>query len=175
MRNSYCVNDTRVETGPLAEACPADEKGWTEWWEVGWLSTYLSSKADAQGGETPMEFYQKFIDSEHKKRDSVNILFSQGARFAVSRETILRRTKEEYAKILATLAVSEDPYAGYYMEWMWSELFNGHLETCDLPAPLEASQSAASHQDAMDRVMYRYAKGTNGQLLPASETPAVLP
>merc|ERR1719240_94293 len=100
MRNSYCVNDTRVETGPLAEACPADEKGWTEWWEVGWLSTYLSSKADAQGGETPMEFYQKFIDSEHKKRDSVNILFSQGARFAVSRETILRRTKEEYARIL---------------------------------------------------------------------------
>ena len=55
------------------------------------------------------------------------------------------------------------------------ELFLGHTEPCSLPAALAKGEVPMSHQDAMDRLAYRYYKGHNGQLLPAAQTPTVVP
>merc|ERR1719440_2554964 len=78
--------------------------------------------------------------------------FPQGARFAVSRETIQRRPKADYERLLATLSNDDDSYAGYFMEWLWSELFLGHQEPCTVPDKL----AVVSHAEAMQSLVLRF-------------------
>jgi hypothetical protein len=85
--------------------------------------------------------------------------FPQGARFAVSRETILRRPKEDYARLLSTLSKDVDPYAGYFMEWFWSELFLGHRVPCTVPDKV----TPISHSDAMRDLTQRFPKSVERQ------------
>merc|ERR1712232_240339 len=86
--------------------------------------------------------------------------FPQGARFAVSKETIQRRPKEDYEQLLTSLSDNEDPYAGYFMEWLWSELFLGHQEPCPLPPML----AAVSHTEAMNSLIQRFPHSVQRQL-----------
>merc|ERR1712216_623327 len=84
--------------------------------------------------------------------DDLIAFFPQGARFAVSREKIQQRPKADYARLLATLSEDEDSYAGYYMEWLWSELFLGHQEPCSLPA----RHAPVSHAQAMSKLIENF-------------------
>merc|ERR1719197_2431111 len=47
------------------------------------------------------------------------IFFSQGARFAVSKERIHQRPREEYMDLLDVLSGSADPCENYMNEWLW--------------------------------------------------------
>merc|ERR1712224_626038 len=53
---------------------------------------------------------------------------------------------------MATLSDNEDSYAGYYMEWLWSELFLGHQEPCSLPA----RHAPVSHAQAMSKLIENF-------------------
>ncbi|CAE8635223.1 unnamed protein product [Polarella glacialis] len=98
-----------------------------------------------------MDFYHKFINPRHVGRE-VTISVAQGARFAVSRASVQSRPKADYERLLDTLSHDLDPYSGYFMEWMWSELFQGHQELCPLPPKM----AAISHPMAMDELAQRF-------------------
>jgi len=98
-----------------------------------------------------MDFYRKYINPEHTGAE-LTAFFPQGARFAISREMIQRRPKADYEQLLAILSNDEDSYAGYFMEWLWSELFLGHSEPCSVPAKL----APVSHEAAMRSLSLRF-------------------
>merc|ERR1712183_365044 len=50
--------------------------------------------------------------------------------------------------------------AGYYMEWLWSELFLGHQEPCSVPS----KAAPVSHAEAMDSLTQRFAESAERQL-----------
>merc|ERR1712100_20004 len=87
-----------------ASVCPKEASHWTPWWDIGDFRKFVSHKTESQHGEEIMDFYRKYINPTHAE-DDVIAFFPQGARFA-----------------------------GYYMEWLWSELFLGHQEPCAVPA-----------------------------------------
>jgi hypothetical protein len=120
---------------------------------MGPFREFVQSKIDSRPGEQPLDFYRKCISSANQTGE-VTSPFAQGARFAVSKEKILGRPKEDYERLLAALAGDVDSYAGYFMEWMWSELFLGHQERCQTPAHPEAG--AMSHQKALMELAKRY-------------------
>merc|ERR1712216_235091 len=120
-------------------------------WDIGEFRNVISSKVHSQHGKNVMEFYRQYINPEHTGKELV-AFFPQGARFAVSREKIQQRPKADYARLLATLSEDEDSYAGYYMEWLWSELFLGHQEPCSLPA----RHAPVSHAQAMSKLIENF-------------------
>merc|ERR1719359_1726282 len=86
--------------------------------------------------------------------------FPQGARFALSKKTIQRRPKSSYEQLLTSLSTNEDPYAGYFMEWLWSELFLGHQEPCPVPSKV----LPVSHIEAMNHLAQRFPQSVERQL-----------
>ncbi|CAE8667806.1 unnamed protein product [Polarella glacialis] len=70
----------------------------------------------------------------------------------VSRARIQSRPKADYERLLDTLSHDPDPYSGYFMGWMWSELFQGHQELCPMPPKM----AAISHPMAMDELAQRF-------------------
>merc|ERR1712151_556763 len=118
-----------------------------------------------QHGKVVMDFYRKYINPAHKG-DELTAFFPQGARFAVSRETIQRRPKADYEKLLAALSNDEDSYAGYFMEWLWSELLVGHQQQCSVPAKV----APVSHAEAMDSLVQRFPKSMKRQLSVVDDT-----
>jgi hypothetical protein len=105
-----------------------------------------------------MDFYHKYINPSHTGNEVI-ASFSQGARFAVSRETIFRKPKVDYQRLLATVSKDIDPYAGYFMEWLWSELFLGHQEPCAVPAKVPA----VTHFVAMETINHRFPESVQRQ------------
>merc|ERR1719271_2253245 len=158
LRAAYCIHDDLLEGG-VVNACPKDASLWTPWWDVKDFRQYVISKAETQHGEDIMDFYRKYINPSHTG-DEVTAFFPQGARFAVSRETIQRRPKADYERLLATLSQHDDSYAGYYMEWLWSELFLGHKQPCQVPMKL----APVSHSDAMHMLTLRFPKSVERHL-----------
>merc|ERR1711990_793937 len=150
LRASYCINDDRLEGG-VATTCPAEASQWSPWWDIGEFRNVISSKVHSQHGEKVMDFYRQYINPDHIGDDLI-AFFPQGARFAVSREKIQQRPKADYERLLATLSDNEDSYAGYYMEWLWSELFLGHQEPCSLPA----RHAPVSHAQAMSKLIENF-------------------
>jgi len=152
LRAAYCINDELLEGGAV-RTCPRHASQWTPWWDIGDFHGYISSKVESQHGEGIIDFYHKYINPAHTG-DEVTVFFPQGARFAVSREIIQRRPKAHYEQLLRTLSGDIDPYAGYFMEWLWSEFFLGHQEPCTLPARV----APVSHGEAMDSLVHRFPK-----------------
>jgi len=150
LRASYCINDDQLEGG-VATTCPAEASQWSPWWDIGEFRNVISSKVHSQHGDKVMDFYRQYINPEHIG-DELVAFFPQGARFAVSREKIQQRPKADYERLLATLSDNEDSYAGYYMEWLWSELFLGHQEPCSLPA----RHAPVSHAQAMSKLIENF-------------------
>ena len=56
------------------------------------------------------------------------IVFAQGAQFSVSRDWIRQRPLVYYQDLLELLSHEKDPYLGYYMEWLWGEIWNPPLQ-----------------------------------------------
>jgi hypothetical protein len=151
LRAAYCIDDEMLEGG-AAKTCPTQASYWTPWWDIGdVMKNYIASKVESQHGEQIMDFYHKYINPAHTG-DEVIAFFPQGARFAVSRETIHRRPKVDYELLLATVSKDVDPYAGYFMEWLWSELFLGHQEPCVAPPKVPAT----THFEAMETINHRF-------------------
>lgn len=150
LRAAYCIDDTLLE-GASVNTCPKEASQWTPWWDVSDFRKFVASKVEAQHGEEVMDFYRKYINPSHRESD-MTAFFPQGARFAVSRDTIHRRPKADYERLLATLSNDEDSYAGYYMEWLWAELFLGHQQPCTVPAKV----APVSHADAMNSLTLRF-------------------
>ncbi|CAE8707562.1 unnamed protein product [Polarella glacialis] len=133
LRVSYCINDTSVEysqDNSISE-CPVKDSLWTSWWDMGDFKHFIQGKVKEQNGLEVMDFYNSFISPSNSLK-SVTVAFTQGGRFAVSRENILRWSKAHYERLLATLSHDVNPYSGFFMEWMWSELFLGHKEPCNM-------------------------------------------
>ncbi|CAE8636331.1 unnamed protein product [Polarella glacialis] len=150
LRAAFCINSTDME-GVSVTACPKEAVEWSKWWEIGPFQDFIESKIEGQGGEPVMDFYRKYINPSHADR-GVTISFSQGARFAIARAKIQSRPKADYERLLETLSHDADPYSGYFMEWMWSELFLGHQELCPMPP----KTAAIRHSMAMDDLAQRF-------------------
>jgi len=158
LRAAYCINDELLEGGG-ASTCPKEASQWTPWWDIGDFHKYISSKVEGQHGEEVMNFYRKYINPAYSGNE-VTAFFPQGARFAVSRDMIQRRPKVDYERLLAAVSNDLDSYAGYYMEWLWSELFLGHQEACAVPSKV----APVSHAEAMDSLIQRFANSAERQL-----------
>jgi hypothetical protein len=154
LRADYVINN--VNLAGAGDECPTSAAGWTQWWDIGWFKSYVYDKAKAQQGESALDFYIKYIEPSHPESESVTLVFPQGGRFAVSRQVIRRRPKSDYEALLALLSKDIDPYAGYYMEWMWPALFVG-AQT--LPCQLPAVHQPVAHAVAMDDLMTRFVPG----------------
>jgi len=152
LRAAYCIEDELLE-GSGARTCPKEASQWTPWWDVADFRKFVSSKVQDQHGIEIMDFYHKYINPAHTE-ENVVASFPQGARFAVSQEMIMRRPKSDYQRLLAILSSDEDSYAGYFMEWFWSELFVGHEQPCPLPA----KHIPVTHAQAMDTLTLRFPK-----------------
>jgi hypothetical protein len=150
LRAAYCIEDEMLEGGAV-ESCPTEASQWTPWWDVGGFRNFVDSKVKSQHGEFIMDFYRKYINPSHAGEE-VTAFFPQGARFAVSRETIHRRPKVDYERLLAVLSNDEDSYAGYFMEWLWAELFLGHQEPCTVPD----KAMPIGHAEAMHSLTVRF-------------------
>merc|ERR1712072_1506660 len=161
LRAAYCIDDEQLEGG--ASVCPKEASHWTPWWDIGDFRKFVSHKTESQHGEEIMDSYRKYINPTHVE-DDVIAFFPQGARFAVSREKIHRRPKADYERLLATLSKDVDPYAGYYMEWLWSELSLGHQEPCTVPV----KRAPVSHAEAMASLAQRFQNAAERQLLDQS-------
>jgi hypothetical protein len=162
LRASYCIADELLE-GEAASMCPREASQWTPWWDVGDFKAYVASKIESQHGEQIMDFYHKYINPEHVEEEVI-VFFPQGARFSVSKERIQSRPKMVYERLLAAVSQDEDPYAGYFMEWLWSELFKGHQEPCSVPP----KGVPVSHTDAMRTIAQRFPRSIERQLSDAS-------
>jgi hypothetical protein len=149
LRGSFCIDDERLE--PSLPSCPDDEAQWSDWLDIGMFSDFIMSKVNTQSGLQPMDFYRKYINPKHSSSEVI-IPFAQGSRFAVAKEKILSHPKKVYEKLLETLSHNEDPYSGYFMEWLWSELLLGRPAECPLPP----HTIATSHSDAMQKLVTRY-------------------
>eukprot|EP00441_Pelagodinium_beii_P041113 CAMPEP_0197635060 /NCGR_PEP_ID=MMETSP1338-20131121/10980_1 /TAXON_ID=43686 ORGANISM="Pelagodinium beii, Strain RCC1491" /NCGR_SAMPLE_ID=MMETSP1338 /ASSEMBLY_ACC=CAM_ASM_000754 /LENGTH=903 /DNA_ID=CAMNT_0043207039 /DNA_START=66 /DNA_END=2778 /DNA_ORIENTATION=- len=151
LRAAYCINDAQLEGANVAETCPRNTSLWTSWWDIGNFAHYIALKVEQQHGELAMDFYHDYINPTHTGSE-VTAFFAQGARFAVSSKVIKQRPKADYERLLAVLSTSEDPYAGYFMEWFWSDLFLGHQEPCRVPA----HTTPISHAEALDILAKRF-------------------
>jgi hypothetical protein len=157
LRAAYCINDELLEGG--SPTCPKEASQWTPWWDIGDFRKFVSSMVKDQHGDEVIDFYRKYINPSFRGEE-IMAFFPQGARFAVSRETIQRRPKRDYEQLLTSLSTSEDPYAGYFMEWLWSELFLGHQEPCPVPSKV----LPVSHTEAMNYLAQRFPLSVERQL-----------
>jgi hypothetical protein len=156
LRSSFCIDDASLEQSN--PACPAHIGLWSDWIDIGLFPDFIMSKVHSQDGLQPLDYFRRYVNP-HLKAAEVIIPFVQGSRFAVAREKILSRPKGQYASLLETLSRNEDPYSGYFMEWLWSALFLGNETHCKLPK----RTVAISHAGALNKLMTRYQKGVNGQ------------
>ena len=154
LRADYVINN--VNLAGAGDECPTSAAGWSQWWDVGWFKSYVYDKAKAQQGESALDFYIKYIEPSHPKSENVTLVFPQGGRFAVSRKVIRRRPKSDYEALRALLSKDIDPYAGYYIEWMWPAMFVGARA---LPCELPAVHQPMAYAVVMDDLMSRFVPG----------------
>jgi hypothetical protein len=102
--------------------CPKMElmDGWQKWWQLGWFKGYIGEKCGVPASAVP-ELFQKYFDEDIQlPRPPHDILFfSQGARFAVSRDRIRQRPRSFYQSLLQKLSGNVDPCHNYFNEWLW--------------------------------------------------------
>jgi len=115
--------------------CPATSAGWIDWW-------YHPKHAHVtrlyqKNALSPLEFYSKFIAERPLPHKAATFVFSCGARFALSRQTIHSRPMEYYQQIRSQLE-TKNPIEGFYMEVFWYDVFHPQnlqmdAPRCDLP------------------------------------------
>lgn len=75
---------------------------------------HIERTAATEGGLTPLAYLKQYV-MPGDVAASTTLSFAQGARFAVSRETIRARPLAYYQRLLKTVSQSADPAAGYYL------------------------------------------------------------
>jgi len=158
-RYSYFYETLLEDKG---DVCPPSEHEWTPWWDLGWFVDFIADKVKNQEGMDALDFYRKYIDASKTERRSLEISYAQGARFALSRTVIQSQEKHVYERLLAELALNEDPWSGYYMEWMWADLFLGAGRApCNAPT----HGTAVSHPEMMEAVLRHFDLQTSSRSL----------
>jgi hypothetical protein len=95
--------------------------GWQRWWDLGWFKKWIGKKCGMnKAGDLPA-FFLKYWDEymNMPRPDNGVVFFTQGARFAASRERIRQRPKEDYERIMKLLSTENDPCHNYLNEWIW--------------------------------------------------------
>lgn len=116
-------------------ACPKTEllDGWERWWNLGKYKKYIGQRCNIQEENVPKavaEYWDEFIKLPRPAHDVV--FFTQGARFAASRERIQQRPKEFYEALLEKLSHKKDPCQNYFNEWLWYYIIGAPAESpCD--------------------------------------------
>eukprot|EP00968_Pinguiococcus_pyrenoidosus_P027595 scaffold7381_cov310-Pinguiococcus_pyrenoidosus.AAC.141 len=143
LRVDFALNDTSFASN---DRCPRPEDGWTKWFHMERHQAWLEAKRHKLGELEPLAFYQTYISERREQLDSLVLNFAQGARFAVSREAIHRRPKDYYVRLLDALAQDSDPAAGYWMEFMWYDVFHPEKLQVDAGTPCELPSYAPVSQ-----------------------------
>merc|ERR1719240_1036456 len=110
-------------------------------------SGMMASKCGFQEGGLQQKLQQYWQDRvKTKMPEDGMVFFSQGARFAVSRDRIHQRPREEYMDLLAEVSGSRDPCANYMNEWLWYYIMGRpQAAPCETPdIKMEAPSSMAS-------------------------------
>merc|ERR1711988_197115 len=87
------------------------------------------------------------------------LFFSQGARFAVSRDRIHQRPREEYMDMLEQVSGASDPCANYLNEWLWYYMMGKPASSpcavvdVDVEAPVSASARFLSGTTTTEEVV----------------------
>lgn len=96
---------------------------WLKWTCFLHFKDYIKNLKDSQSGNLSLQdFWDKYISSNHKI--PAELVYAQGAQFAISKRMILQHSKEYYQQLLNELANDINPYQGYYMEWLWLYIFS---------------------------------------------------
>jgi len=127
-RSTYKVRDGQVmpQTRSLPGICPppsavdGSEDAWEPFRDMSWLRRFLSDKCGVPEddiGDAVMIFWDSYMQ---RARPHANIAhFTQGSRFAVSKERIHQRPLAFYQGLLDLVDSDFDPCLGYMMEWFW--------------------------------------------------------
>jgi len=124
LRESYMFPpDTAERQLEVGTQCPNTEVTSDHWARLDlpdWFKTMMSAKCGfPEGGlQAHLKKYWQDRISAELPEDGM-VFFSQGARFAVSRERIHQRPREEYVALLNEVSRSSDPCANYMNEWLW--------------------------------------------------------
>jgi hypothetical protein len=121
LRLSFIQARSHVELHQQTK-CPLPElsDGWQPWWNLGWFKTFIGKKCGVPGERVPEVFNKYWDEYIQLPRPPHNVVFfSQGARFAVSRDRIRQRPKEFYKALLEKVRANEDPCHNYFNEWLW--------------------------------------------------------
>jgi hypothetical protein len=90
--------------------CPGSRTdSWGAFQEIPWLQGFVNEKCGIEAGavqEALATFWQDYVQLPQPKGDIVH--YTQGARFAASRDRILQRPKAFYERLLQAVATEED-------------------------------------------------------------------
>jgi len=127
LRSTFQVSPDQVlpagsETPGTCPATSADR--WNSFEDMPELRKFLSSKCGLEEwvlADAIRMFWDEYLETELPAGEIVQ--YAQGARFALSQETIRARPKAFYTKLLEALSADTDPCANYIMEWAWYYVF----------------------------------------------------
>lgn len=107
-------------TQRLPSRCPQLEfhDGWLLW-PLGRTKQRLVGICNVSADKLPARLSEYWKELGVPRPDQDVLFFSQGARFAASRDRIHERPKEFYEKMLRFVSHSKDPCENYFNEWMW--------------------------------------------------------
>ena len=96
------------------------------------LLEHIASRCTVEASSTCSgpSFWAAFINLPRPKDDVV--FFSQGSVFSVTAEQIRRRPVSEYRRLLDAVSQSEDPSAGFFLEWLWYYVVTSDVAPCPL-------------------------------------------
>jgi len=137
------------------DLCPAGgANGWSEWW-------FDAAHPHHTAGQEMLDFYHQHVlqdgSSPQDARRPLTLAFSQGARFAVSRQRIRSRTRAYYEALLREVSEEVDPLQGYFLEAMWHDVFHGERPQATdalcayMPLPDGLGMSPAQMYEATSR------------------------
>jgi hypothetical protein len=150
IRSSYRLPPAALQDQMEARAqCPSSQTESDRWERLDlpmWFRQMMASKCGFQDGGLQAHLQQYWQD--HVKSDMPEggmIFFSQGARFAVSKDRIHQRPREEYMDLLNSVSASEDPCENYMNEWLWYYIMGKPqqapcaIRDVDVEAPVSAA------------------------------------
>ena len=96
------------------------------------LLQHIASRCTAENSTTctGYTFWKRFVKLPLPKESTM--FFSQGATFSVTSKQIRTRPLEDYRLLLREVSKSEDPSAGFFLEWMWYYVLTSDISPCPL-------------------------------------------
>jgi len=165
LRLSY-MGAARSPTLHQQSKCPKTEllDGWQQWWDLGWFKTFIGGRCKVAPQDVPKAF-NEYWDNDIKlpKPKSDIIFFTQGARFAASRERIQERPKAFYEVLLAKLDKDLDPCHNYFNEWIWYYIVGKPDVLVESPCSVDLVLSEANNKYQDDEMLFEEMEKIHGK------------